>query len=190
MITLCSSLSKLTLLIRLCFTSRRLKNEFITTDGTDVGVHAGNAFTHSGNSSWQRVSQLKAQIWGKHRRRDIFLRNRAALGSCKSVLWALEWTKHAGKVGTTSSQDFQGKRRIQLRLPLAPATPSTCSGEGAGLGSDPAATKGAASTRRQNFTLCYTDAVAVKSICTHYLESLFRPLWFIVIWTVGSSAMP
>lgn len=121
MITLCSSLSKLTLLIRLCFTSRRLKNEFITTDGTDVGVHAGNAFTHSGNSSWQRVSQLKAQIWGKHRRRDIFLRNRAALGSCKSVLWALEWTKHAGKVGTTSGQDFPGKRRIQLRLLLAPA---------------------------------------------------------------------
>lgn len=42
--------------------------------------------------------------------------------------------KACWKPGNIRGQDFQGERRIQLPFPLALATPSTCNGEGAGLG--------------------------------------------------------
>lgn len=71
-------------------------NTLITIACTDSGVHAGNAFTHSANPSWQRIPQVKTQILGKHQRRNTFLSNQTALGRCKSILWPLEWTTHAG----------------------------------------------------------------------------------------------
>lgn len=127
--TLC--ISKIITIIH-CSISWRLKNKQpCYTNYTDCSVHIGNAFTHRWIPCGQRASQMKSQIWGKCLKRNVFLRNQTVQAVNPSS--ELEWWTRAGKQGTPG-QYFQGKRRMQLHLPLALAATSSGKREEAGQG--------------------------------------------------------